>query len=33
MKLSELLKNLEVIACTADMEAEITGISYDSRRT
>ena len=28
MKLSELLKNLEVIACTADMEAEITGISY-----
>ena len=33
MKLSELLKNIEVIACTADPETEITGVSYDSRQT
>ncbi len=33
MKLKELLKELNVLACTADPEADITGISYDSRIT
>jgi len=33
MKLKDLLKNIEVIAATADMEMEISNISYDSRAT
>lgn len=33
MKLAELLKNIEVIACTADPDTEISGVSYDSRQT
>ena len=31
MKLKELLKDIEISACTADLEAEISGICYDSR--
>ena len=33
MKLRELLKDIEVLSATADMETEIGGISYDSRTT
>ena len=33
MKLKDLLKNLEIVSATADMELEISGISYDSRQT
>lgn len=33
MKLKEIVKNLEILNATADMEMEIRGISYDSRRT
>ncbi len=33
MKLKELLQGLEVLSATADMEREITGVSYDSRTT
>jgi len=33
MKLKELLENIDIISATADMEAEISGISYDSRKT
>ena len=33
MKLSELLKHIEVLEATADPALEITGISYDSRKT
>ena len=33
MKLKDLLKNIEVIAATADLEMEISNISYDSRAT
>ena len=33
MKLKDLLKNIDVIASTADMDTEISGISYDSRKT
>ena len=33
MKLKELIGQLKVTAMTADPETEITGISYDSRRT
>ena len=33
MKLKELLVNLDVISSTADMETEIKGVSYDSRKT
>ena len=32
MKLRELLKNIEVLACTASLEEEITAICYDSRK-
>ena len=32
MKLSELLRDIPVLEYTADLEAEITGVSYDSRR-
>ena len=31
MKLKELLKDLQVLSASADMEGEITGICYDSR--
>ena len=33
MKLGQLLKHLDTLACTADPELEIRGISYDSRKT
>ena len=33
MKLRDLLNGIEVLSATADLEMEITGISYDSRRT
>ncbi len=33
MKLFELLKDVTVLKSTADMEMEITGVSYDSRKT
>ena len=32
MKLRELLKDIEVLACTADLERDITAICYDSRK-
>ena len=32
MKLSDLLRDIPVLEYTADLEAEITGVSYDSRR-
>lgn len=32
MKLKELLRGLEVIQCSADLEAEITCVTYDSRK-
>ena len=32
MKLKELLKNIEIISSNADMEMEISGICYDSRK-
>ena len=31
MKLRELLKNMELLSATADLEMEIAGVSYDSR--
>lgn len=33
MKLGELLKNIKILNTNADMNTEITGISYDSRAT
>ena len=33
MKLSELLKDLTILESTASMDMEITGVSYDSRKT
>ena len=33
MKLSELLKDIEIIMATADLDMEISDISYDSRKT
>ena len=33
MKLRELLKNMELLSATADLEMEIAGVSYDSRTT
>ncbi len=33
MKLSEILRDIEIISATADMDTEIGGVSYDSRRT
>ena len=33
MKLRELLKNMEILSATADLEMEIAGVSYDSRTT
>lgn len=32
MKLREIIKNLDIIKCNADLETEITGINYDSRQ-
>lgn len=33
MKLGQLLKDIDILACTADLDTEISGISYDSRKT
>ncbi len=33
MKLCDLLKDIAVIECSADLEMEISGVSYDSRNT
>ena len=33
MKLRELLKDINVIECSADWEMELSGVSYDSRNT
>lgn len=33
MKLKDLLKNIDILSCNADLETEISGISYDSRKT
>ena len=33
MKLSEILRDLEILSATADLDTEISGVSYDSRRT
>lgn len=33
MKLREIIQNIRVLSATADPETEISGISYDSRRT
>ena len=33
MKLRELLKNMEILSATADLEMEITDVSYDARTT
>ena len=33
MKLKELLKGLDILSATANLEQEITGVSYDSRET
>lgn len=33
MKLYDLLKDILVLSCTANLDAEITGVSYDSRKT
>ena len=33
MKLKNLLNGLDILSASADMEAEITGVSYDSRST
>ena len=33
MKLAQLLENIEILECTADPTLEISGISYDSRKT
>ena len=32
MKLKELLQGINVLACTADLETEITSVAYDSRK-
>ena len=33
MKLRDLVKNLEILECTAPLDTEISGVSYDSRVT
>ena len=33
MKLSDLLRNIDILHAGADLEMEITGVSYDSRHT
>ena len=32
MKLKELLHGINVLACTADLETEISSVAYDSRK-
>ena len=32
MRLSELIKHLDILACTADPATEISGVNYDSRK-
>ena len=32
MKLKDLLKNIPVLACTADLDLEISAVHYDSRK-
>ena len=32
MKLKELLQGIHVLACTADLETEISSVAYDSRK-
>ena len=32
MKLKEVLKDMAVLACTADLDTDITAICYDSRK-
>jgi len=32
MRLSELIKHLDILACTADPSTEISGVNYDSRK-
>ena len=33
MKLRDIVKNLEILECTAPLDTEISGVSYDSRVT
>lgn len=33
MRLGELIQHLDVLACTADLSLDISGVSYDSRQT
>ena len=33
MRLGELIQHLDVLACTADLSLNISGVSYDSRQT
>ena len=33
MKLKEIIQNLEIVSSNADLDTEISGISYDSRKT
>ena len=33
MKLRELLEGISLVSATADLEMEISGVSYDSRTT
>ena len=33
MKLKELLQGIPVLSATADMDMEVSGVSYDSRST
>lgn len=33
MKLQDLLRGVEIVSATADLNTEITGVSYDSRKT
>ena len=32
MKLKDIIRNIKILRCTADLETEITGVCYDSRR-
>ena len=32
MKLKELLQGINILACTADLDTEISDIAYDSRK-
>ena len=33
MKLSEILRDIEILSASADLDTEISGVSYDSRKT